>query len=189
MYELAVRMLWHPADAEDATQEILVRIVTHLGSFRGESRFSTWAWRVAAKHLLTTRRSRAERERLTFDVFAQQLATGLEDGALAAAGADRALLAEEVEGNCGLVNASRPCRCARRIETAIRAGRFAPDRLLFATHPRRDADGALRRGIAEMERLHRTAEILRSNPKYAAPEAMVERVRAVLQSAGSQLLQ
>ena len=38
-----IRMLWHPADAEDATQEILVRIVTHLGSFRGESAFTTWA--------------------------------------------------------------------------------------------------------------------------------------------------
>jgi len=41
VYNLAMRMLWHPADAEDATQEILVRIITHLGSFRGESVFTT----------------------------------------------------------------------------------------------------------------------------------------------------
>ena len=67
IYNLALRMLWHPADAEDATQEILVRLVTHLGSFRGESTFSTWAYRVASNYLLTTRKRRAEREELTFE--------------------------------------------------------------------------------------------------------------------------
>ncbi len=30
LYNLAVRMLWHPADAEDATQEILIKIITQL---------------------------------------------------------------------------------------------------------------------------------------------------------------
>jgi DNA-directed RNA polymerase specialized sigma24 family protein len=41
VYGLAVRMLWHPADAGDATQEILTKIVTnpHL---RGDSSFKTW---------------------------------------------------------------------------------------------------------------------------------------------------
>src|SRR5258708_25095868 len=29
IYGLALRMLWHPEDARDATQEILIRIVTH----------------------------------------------------------------------------------------------------------------------------------------------------------------
>jgi hypothetical protein len=47
IFGLAVRMLRHRADAEDATQEALLRIVTHLGQFRSESRFSTWAWRIA----------------------------------------------------------------------------------------------------------------------------------------------
>ena len=48
VYELALRMLGHPADAEDAAQEILVIVLTHLKSFRGESAFRTWVWRVAA---------------------------------------------------------------------------------------------------------------------------------------------
>jgi RNA polymerase sigma factor (sigma-70 family) len=77
IYQLALRMLWHPADTEDATQEILIRIVTHLGSFRGESAFSTWSYRVAANYLLTTRKRRAEREELTFERFAEQLDVGL----------------------------------------------------------------------------------------------------------------
>jgi RNA polymerase sigma factor (sigma-70 family) len=48
IYGLALRMLWHPEDARDATQEILIRIITRLGSFHGESKFTTWAYKVAA---------------------------------------------------------------------------------------------------------------------------------------------
>jgi RNA polymerase sigma factor (sigma-70 family) len=61
IYGLALRTLFLPADAEDATQEILIKIITHLGTFKGESRFTTWCFRVAANHLLSTRKRRAER--------------------------------------------------------------------------------------------------------------------------------
>lgn len=44
VYNVALRMLWHPEDAQDATQEILIRVITHLGSFRGDSRFLTWVF-------------------------------------------------------------------------------------------------------------------------------------------------
>src|SRR5882672_810061 len=60
VYALALRMLGHPADAEDAAQEILVIVLTHLGSFRGESAFTTWVWRIAANHVLRVRRGRRE---------------------------------------------------------------------------------------------------------------------------------
>jgi len=40
VFDLALRMLGHVEDASDASQEILVRLVTKLDSFRGESRFS-----------------------------------------------------------------------------------------------------------------------------------------------------
>ena len=49
-------MLWHPEDAQ-ATQEILLRIVTHLATFRRESSFYTWVYRIAANHLLRWRLS------------------------------------------------------------------------------------------------------------------------------------
>lgn len=101
VYGLAVRMLWHPADAEDATQEILVRIVTSLATFRGESRFRTWVYRVAANHLLSTRKRRAEREKLSFEIFADQLAQGLDLPAPAGDGSpEHALLEEEVKIGC-----------------------------------------------------------------------------------------
>src|SRR4030042_3544593 len=69
IYGLALRMLYHPSDAEDASQEILLRIITHLGTFRGESSFSTWTYRVAANHLLTMRKRRAELRAVSFEEY------------------------------------------------------------------------------------------------------------------------
>jgi RNA polymerase sigma factor (sigma-70 family) len=101
IYNLALRLLWHPADAEDATQEILIRIVTRLSSFRGESAFTTWAYRVAANYLLTTRKRRAEREELTFERFADDLDQGLAAPAPSPAEeVELRLLAEEVKIGC-----------------------------------------------------------------------------------------
>lgn len=101
VYNLAVRMLWHPADAEDATQEILLKVVTHLATFRGDSAFHTWVFRIATNHLLTVRRSRAEREELTFAEFGAQLAEGLSEPPASAAGdPDQALLVEEIKIGC-----------------------------------------------------------------------------------------
>lgn len=69
IYGLALRMLYNPSDAEDASQEILLRIITHLGTFRGESSFSTWMYRVAANHLLTVRKRRAELRAVSFEEY------------------------------------------------------------------------------------------------------------------------
>jgi RNA polymerase sigma factor (sigma-70 family) len=101
VYGLALRMLWHPDDAADATQEILIRIVTHLGTFHGESAFMTWAYRVASNFLLTTRKRRAEREELTFRSFGAQLDEGLSDAPLQAApDVEERLLVEEMKIGC-----------------------------------------------------------------------------------------
>lgn len=58
LYGLALRMLWTPADAADATQEILVQIITHLSSFRGDSSFRTWCFRIASNSLLRAKTRR-----------------------------------------------------------------------------------------------------------------------------------
>lgn len=52
IFNLAVRMLGNRTDAEDATQDILLRVLRSLETFRGESRFRTWLYRVASNHLL-----------------------------------------------------------------------------------------------------------------------------------------
>ena len=83
IYGLALRMLWHPEDAKDATQEILIRIITHLGTFRGDSSFMTWVYRVAANALLTIRKGRMEGAGLTFQAFEQDLDEGISDARVA----------------------------------------------------------------------------------------------------------
>ncbi len=98
VYRLALRMLWHPQDAEDAMQEALIRIMTRISSYRGEAAFGTWAYRVAANHILNWRASRVERENLTFRRFGESLHEGLADES--AAGPDAAVLAEEVKLGC-----------------------------------------------------------------------------------------
>lgn len=100
VYNLALRMLWHPEDAEDAAQEILVRIITHLGGFRGESAFSTWVYRVACNYLLTTRKRRMESPELNFERFGEDLDQGLSEAAGAPANTEKTLLLEEVKIGC-----------------------------------------------------------------------------------------
>lgn len=103
VYGLALRFLWHPEDAEDATQEILIRVLTHLGTFGGRSSFRTWVYRVASNTLLNLRRSRAEEERLTFTRFAEQLEEEFADAvADGNPDVDHALLLEEVRIGCTL---------------------------------------------------------------------------------------
>src|SRR5262245_25331691 len=98
---LAWRFLWHPEDAEDATQEILVRLVTHLGSFRGESAFRTWMFRVACNTLRTLRRRRMEEHAVSLDAFAQDLGEGLSDAPVSVSPpVDERLLWEEVKIGC-----------------------------------------------------------------------------------------
>jgi RNA polymerase sigma factor (sigma-70 family) len=123
VYRLALRMLWHPEDAEDATQEALIRILTRLGSYRGEAAFRTWAYRVAANHILNWRQSRVERERLDFRRFGEELSEGLAEPDPAAP--DARLLAEEVKLGCTPRDAALPrpgapagLRAERRVRTA-----------------------------------------------------------------------
>jgi RNA polymerase sigma factor (sigma-70 family) len=99
VYGLAIRMLWHPEDAEDATQEILVKVVTGLASFRGDASVRTWAYRIATNHLLTTRRRRMEQRARGFHAFAADLAEGL-DAPHDPGGVDERLLVEEVKVGC-----------------------------------------------------------------------------------------
>ncbi|MFA5180738.1 MAG: RNA polymerase sigma factor [Syntrophales bacterium] len=101
IYGLAIRMLYIPADAEDAAQEILVKVITHLGTFKGESRFETWVYSIASNHLLTTRKCRAERWQMTFDKCIHMIEEGsLEKGGDAFIAAEDNLIVEETKLAC-----------------------------------------------------------------------------------------
>jgi len=66
IYNIAVRMVFRPQDAEEVTQEVLVKVITRLGTFKGESSFRTWLYRIAANHVLNMERRSAESRVTTF---------------------------------------------------------------------------------------------------------------------------
>jgi len=100
MYRLALRFLGHPQDAEDATQEILIRIVTHLGSFEGRSKFTTWAYTVATRSLLRAKRGATEAAVVGAERFAGSLDAGMGGIDTTADEAEYRLLCQEVRISC-----------------------------------------------------------------------------------------
>lgn len=98
LHALAVRMMYDREHAMDATQEILIRIVTKLSTFKGESSFETWAFRVATNYLLTAKKVIAKDPSLTFNMFADDLAEGLVDET--AQVAEDVVMLNEMRINC-----------------------------------------------------------------------------------------
>lgn len=98
IYNISIKMLFHPDEAKDATQEILIKIVTHLSSFKNESNFTTWTYRIATNYLLNLI-DKQKRQQLNFEMFAIDLSQGLNDNYLAN-DTDKKLLVEEVKIGC-----------------------------------------------------------------------------------------
>jgi RNA polymerase sigma factor (sigma-70 family) len=76
IFNLAMRMLGRREDAQDATQEILLKITTHLGSWRGDAAFGTWAWSVASHHLLNLVTRGPRQAEVSFEALAERLDAG-----------------------------------------------------------------------------------------------------------------
>lgn len=101
IFGLALQMLGHPEDAEDEAQEILIKVITHLSDFREESAFSSWVYRVACNHLLTARKRKNERERLTFDFLEDLIsAEAVNTYPLTVSGPEQAMMQEEARLGC-----------------------------------------------------------------------------------------
>ena len=78
VFNLALRMLGNREDAADACQEILLKLVTHLGSFRSESAFTTWVFQIARNHLLSAVTRSRESPEVSLEGLGERLQQGLE---------------------------------------------------------------------------------------------------------------
>lgn len=101
IFGLAYRMMGDRNDAEDQTQEILIKVITHLGGFREESAFSSWVYRIACNHLLTSLSQRNDRMEVSFE-FLEEFATAgpATHSSLSVSGPELALLLEETRLGC-----------------------------------------------------------------------------------------
>ena len=193
IYNIALRMVYLPQDAEDITQEILIKLITKLSTFEGRSRFRTWLYRLVVNHVLNMKRTKGESYEWTFEKYGSGLRSAPDEdlpdpnavpvdlqllveeakigcttgmllclsreqrlvyilgeilGVSDAVGAElldvsrdnfrqklsraRRDLHQFMDGQCGLVNAANPCRCAKKTQAFIRAGYIDPKNLLFA---------------------------------------------------------
>lgn len=93
VYNVAYRVLGNEADAEDVTQEVLLRVLHKLDSFRGEGRLASWLHRVTVNAALLHRRKSIRRREREMDApFAAQT----RENSTEYAGPDQRLLANEM---------------------------------------------------------------------------------------------
>ena len=66
------RLVWRltsDTDAPDVLQDTFLQVYRHLRSFRGDSKFSTWLYRIATNAALMHRRARARRPAESLEAF------------------------------------------------------------------------------------------------------------------------
>lgn len=68
VYNLALRMVKNPEDASDMAQEAFIRAYNSLASFRGESKFSVWLYRIVSNACLDFLRSRSRHPTVSLSV-------------------------------------------------------------------------------------------------------------------------
>lgn len=101
VFNLSLRMLGTFPDAEDATQDILLKVITHLSSFKGESAFSTWVFRIATNHLRNYQKHMFARFPLSFEFYGDDIKNGkINDVPDLTQNVETAILAEELKLSC-----------------------------------------------------------------------------------------
>lgn len=78
VYNLAVLMLGRREDAQDATQEVLLKVATHLATWRGASAFGTWVFGITGNHLLNAKTRAPGRHESSLDALGEALDRGLD---------------------------------------------------------------------------------------------------------------
>lgn len=74
VFNVALKMFASHSDAEDLTQEVFVKVITSLKTFRGGSSLRTWLYRITVNHFLKTRRRQRESAVPDFKAFFDRVA-------------------------------------------------------------------------------------------------------------------
>jgi RNA polymerase sigma factor (sigma-70 family) len=73
IYNIVFKMVTSPYDAEDVTQEIIIKIITKLDRFKGKSSFRTWLYRIVVNHTLTMKKKWLEERCASFSIYENDL--------------------------------------------------------------------------------------------------------------------
>ncbi len=114
IHRLSMRMLADPHSAQDATQEILIRVITKLSTFEADSKFETWVYRAA--YVLGE----------IFELDHNEAASILQISAASyrkRLSRARKSVEDFTARTCGLASPSAPCSCRKRLPAALQMGR------------------------------------------------------------------
>ncbi len=101
VFNLSLRMLGTFADAEDAAQDILLKVITHLSSFRGDSAFTTWVFRIATNHLINYKKHMFAHNAPSFEYYGDDIINGkIQDVPDLTQNVEKDILAEELKMSC-----------------------------------------------------------------------------------------
>src|SRR6267154_2352481 len=73
IFNVCYKMLWNIDDAKDLTQEILISVITKLDSFKFQSSFKTWLYRIATNHTLNFIKSSKRHKLFSFEKYGENL--------------------------------------------------------------------------------------------------------------------
>jgi len=108
VYQLALGMVKDSDEAMDITQETFVRVHRYLSSFKGDSSFFTWTYRIATNLCLDSARKRGVRERVEMDESDAEIESRMDPPSAALAGPQRAALNAELKEKIDDALASLP---------------------------------------------------------------------------------
>ena len=154
VFNLSLRMLGTFADAEDAAQDILLKMITHLSSFRGDSAFTTWVFRIAVNHLKNYKKHMFARYPLSFEYYGNDIENGeIENIPDLTQNVEKEILAEELKMSC--TNVMLQCldtesRCIFILGTMFKLdSRIAGDILEITPEAYRQRLSRIRRKMAD----------------------------------------
>jgi RNA polymerase sigma factor (sigma-70 family) len=73
IYNVALKFVLSPFDAEDITQEVLIKVITNLANFKGESNFRTWLYRITFNHFMRLKKNSLEDYITSFENYGNEL--------------------------------------------------------------------------------------------------------------------
>ena len=100
VFNLSLRMLGRIEDAEDAKQDILIKVITSLSSYKGKSLFSTWVYKIAVNHLINEKNKDFVNHPLSFEIFGSDIDRYVASSVDQTNPAEKKIFSEELKLSC-----------------------------------------------------------------------------------------
>ena len=86
--------------AEDAKQDILIKVITSLSSYKGKSLFSTWVYKIAVNHLINEKNKDFANHPLSFEIFGSDIDRYVASSVDQTNLAEKKIFSEELKLSC-----------------------------------------------------------------------------------------